>query len=48
MGTLSREREGKFRRCLFTSSKKHETRHFHVVVVQRRLRNVEKNVMARA
>ena len=32
--------------CLvFPSSTKHEIRHFHVVVVQRRLRNVQKSVM---
>ena len=34
----------KFRRCLFTFSKKHEIRHFHVVVVQKRERNVQKSV----
>ena len=33
-------------RCLvFTSSTKREIRHFHVVVVQRRERNVQKSVM---
>ena len=33
-------------RCLvFTSSTKREIRHFHVVVVQRRQRNVQKSVM---
>ena len=33
-------------RCLvFTSSTKREIRHFHVVVVQRRQRNVQKRVM---
>ena len=32
--------------CLvFTSSTKREIKHFHVVVVQRRLRNVQKSVM---
>jgi len=32
--------------CLvFLSWTKRENRHFHVVVVQRRLRNVQKNVM---
>ena len=32
--------------CLvFPSSTKREIRHFHVVVVQRRLRNVQKSVM---
>ena len=30
---------------VFLSSTKRETRHFHVVVVQRRLRNVQKSVM---
>ena len=29
----------------FTSAKKHEIRHFHVVVVQRQQRNVQKSVM---
>ena len=29
----SAEREIKFRRCVFTSSIKHEIRHFHVVIV---------------
>ena len=32
----SKEGERKFRRCLFTSSIKHEIRHFHFVVVQKR------------
>ena len=41
----SSEREIKFRRCLFTSSIKHETRHFHVVVVQKQERNVQKKGM---
>ena len=41
----SSEREIKFRRCLFTSSIKLEIRHFHVVVVQKRKRNVQKSVM---
>ena len=36
----SSEREIKFRRCLFTSCIKHEIRHFHVVVVQKRERSV--------
>ena len=44
----SSEREIKFRRCLFTSSIKHEIRHFHVVVVQKRERNVQKKCDARA
>ena len=35
----------KFRRCLFTSSIKHKSKHFHVVVVQKRERNVQKSVM---
>ena len=38
----SSERERKFRRCLFTSTIKREIRHFHVVVVQKRERNVKK------
>ena len=38
----SKEGERKFRRCLFTSSIKHEIRHFHVVVVQKRQRNAQK------
>ena len=29
----------------FTSSKKRDTRHFHVVVVQRRQRNVQKSML---
>ena len=41
----SLERERKSRGCLFTSSIKHEIRHFHVVVVQCRQRNVQKSVM---
>ena len=41
----SSEREIKFRRCLFTSSIKREIRHFYVVVVQKRERNVQKSVM---
>ena len=32
-------------RLVFPSSIKRENRHFHVVVVQRRLRNVQKSVM---
>ena len=36
--------EIKFRRCLFPFSTKHEIRHFHVVVVQKRQRNVQKIV----
>ena len=41
----SLERERKFRRSLFASSKKREIRHFHVVVTQWRQRNVQKSVM---
>ena len=41
----SSEREKKFRRCLFTSSIKREMRHFHVVIVQKRERNVQNSVM---
>ena len=41
----SSEREIKFRRCLFTSSIKRQIRHFHVVVVQKQKRNVQKSVM---
>ena len=37
--------EIKFRRRLFTFSIKHEIRHFFVVVVQKRQRNVQKSVM---
>ena len=44
----SSEREIKFHRCLFTSSIKHEIRHFHVVFVQKRKRNVQKKCDARA
>ena len=39
------EREGKVRRHLFTFSINREIRHFHVVVVQWRQRNVQKSVM---
>ena len=41
----SSERERKFRRRLCTSSVHREIRHFHVVVVQWRQRNVQKSVM---
>ena len=41
----SLERERKFRRLLFTSSIIREIRHFHVVVVQWRQRNVQRSVM---
>ena len=40
----SLESEIKFRRCLFTFSLNYEIRHFHVVVVQKRQRNVQKSV----
>ena len=40
----SSESEIKFRRCLFTFSLNYEIRHFHVVVVQKRQRNVQKSV----
>ena len=39
------EREIEFRRCLFKISIKREIRHFHIVVVQKRQRNVQKSVM---
>ena len=38
-------REKESRSLLFTSSRKREIRHFHVVVVQWRQRNVQKSVM---
>ena len=41
----SSQRERKFCHCLFTSFIKREIRHFHVVVVQWRQRNVQKSVM---
>ena len=41
----SLERERKSRVCLFTSCIKRKIRHFHVVVVQSRQRNVRKRVM---
>ena len=40
----SSEGEIKFRRCLFTFFIKHEIRHFHVMVVQKRQRNVQKSM----
>ena len=43
----SSETEGKFCRLLCTSSVKHEIRHFHVEVVQRRQRHVQKSVSRR-
>ena len=39
------EREMKFCRCLFTFFIKREIRRFHVVVVQKRERNIQKSVM---
>ena len=42
---LSLERERKVRRRLLTSSVKYEVRHFHVVIVQWRQRNVQESVM---
>ena len=39
------EREIKFCRCLVTFFIKREIRHFHVVVVQKRERNIQKSVM---
>ena len=41
-------RQIKFRRGLFTFSTQREIRHFHVVVVQKRQRNVQKRWDARA
>ena len=41
----NKEGERKFCRCLFTSSARHEIRHFYVVVAQKRQRNVQKSVM---
>ena len=38
----SSRRQTKFRRGLFTFSTQREIRHFHVVVVQKRQRNVQK------
>ena len=44
--TVSKCRKRKQSRCLvFKSSTKHEIRHFHVKVVQRRQRNVQKSMM---
>ena len=48
-GTISEfRREIKFPRCLFTFSIKSEIRHFHLIVVQKRKRNVQKNCDGRA
>ena len=48
-GLYQRSRKGKESCCLvFPPSTKHEIRHFNVVVVQRRLRNVQKKRDARA
>ena len=41
-GHIQAQIEKKIRRCLFTSSIKREMRHFHVVVVQKLERNVQK------
>ena len=41
----SSESEIKFLPCLFTLSIKHEIRHFHVLLVQKRQRNVQKSAM---
>ena len=41
----SSQSEIKFRRCLVTFTIKHEIGHFHVVVAQKRQRNVQKRVM---
>ena len=40
-----RKRKGRFLSHVFTSSTKREIRHFHVVVVQRRQRNVQKSMI---
>ena len=48
-GTISKfRREIKFPRCLFTFSIKREIRHFHLMVVQKRKRNVQKKCDVRA
>ena len=45
-GTISKfRREIKFRRCSFTFSIPGEIRHFHLIVVQKRQRNIKKSVM---
>ena len=41
--SLGNEKESRY--LVFTSSKKREIRHFHVVVVQWRKNNVQKSVM---
>ena len=41
---LSSEREIKFRRCLFAFCIKRENSHFHVLVVQKRQKNVQERV----
>ena len=41
-----REKERKIRRRLFTSSIKGENRHFHIVVLQWRQRNVQNSAIA--
>ena len=43
----SSESEKNFRRCLFTFCIKHEIKHFHVMVVQKRQSNVQKSVCTR-
>ena len=40
----SSESEINFRHCLFTFRIKHEIKHFHVMVVQKRKSNVQKSV----
>ena len=42
---ISKEKENFVIHCLFTSFKKRETRHFHVVALQWRQRNVQQSVM---
>ena len=41
---LSSEREIKCRRCLFMFSIKHEIRHFHMIIVQKRQTDVQKRM----
>ena len=45
-GTIFKESEIRFRRSLFTFPIKHEILHSHVVVVQKRQRNVQKSVQS--
>ena len=42
---VHKEKENFVTHCFFTSFTKRETRHFHVVVLQWRQRNVQQNVM---